>query len=184
MGDHVLVCFIMKILFILNHDWVVGYMRYTLVFIVVSIGIIELFQLVSIWHLFVYSYMFVFYICMLALHIVSNFNWYLSFTYIYRWFICASRYHKFCLCLAWTFQIETMLKQIFNWFNFQLVSYFKHMHIFIWYFIKGEKTSILFFKLVFYLSIDIFFGIPLPCFMIENKDFNWQRNNFNWYLVF
>jgi len=70
---------------------------------VISIGIIEFFQLVSIWHLFVYSYMFVFYICMLALHIVSNFNWYLSFTYIYRGFICA--YYipiflstKSCLC--------------------------------------------------------------------------------------
>jgi len=34
---------------------------------VISIGIIEFFQLVSIWHLFVYSY--VFYICMLTISI-------------------------------------------------------------------------------------------------------------------
>ena len=56
-------------------------MRYTLDLIVVSIGIIEFFQLVSILTFFVYSYIFV---CMYAFISNSiNFDWYLIFhTYI------------------------------------------------------------------------------------------------------
>ena len=49
MGDHVHVCFIMKIILKLAHDWVVVDMSYTLdLTFVISIGIIEFFQLVSI----------------------------------------------------------------------------------------------------------------------------------------
>ena len=70
MGDHVHVCFIMKIIFKLAHEWVVVDMSHTLDLIVVSIGIIEFFQLVS-YDFFLYTHMFLFLICMLALHIVS-----------------------------------------------------------------------------------------------------------------
>jgi len=56
-------------------------MSYTLGIIVVFIGIIGFFQLVSIWLFLVYSYMFV---CMYAFKSNDiNFNWYLFFhTYI------------------------------------------------------------------------------------------------------
>jgi len=83
MGDHVHVCFIMKIIFKLAHDWVVVDMRYTLDLIVVSIGIIEFFQLVSILTSFCILIYVLFYICMLTLHIVSiSIGIYFLHTYI------------------------------------------------------------------------------------------------------
>ena len=65
-----------------------------------------------------------------------------------------------------------------------MVSYFKPMHIFFWYFIKGEKTRILHFNwYLVYLCV----CFPLPNFMMEN-DLNFvvkliSRCNFdfNWY---
>ena len=69
MGDHAYVCFILKIILKMSMKWVVGNMSYTFDIIVVSIGIIRFFQLVSILTFLVYSY--IFYICMLALLIVS-----------------------------------------------------------------------------------------------------------------
>ena len=50
--------------FELEHEWMVGYMRYTLGLIVVSIGIIGFFQLVSML-IFLYTHIFV---CMNALN--------------------------------------------------------------------------------------------------------------------
>ena len=61
-------------------------MRYTLDLIVVSIGIIGIFQLVSILTFLVYSYIF---LCMYAYYSNSiNFDWYLIF-HTYMCFICA-----------------------------------------------------------------------------------------------
>ena len=62
MGDHAHVCFKMKIILNLIMKWVVVDMSHTLDLIVVSIGIIELFQLVSILT-FLYTHIFV---CMYA----------------------------------------------------------------------------------------------------------------------
>ena len=53
----------------------------------------------------------------------------------------------------------------FTQYQFQLVSYFKPMHIFFWYFIKGEKTRILYFN--WYL-VHHCFCFPLPNFMLNN----------------
>ena len=58
MGDHGHVCFIVKIFFKLEHEWEDRNMRYTLDLIVVSIGIIEFFQLVSILTFFLYTHIF------------------------------------------------------------------------------------------------------------------------------
>ena len=69
--------------FKLAHDWVVVDMRYTLDLIVVSIGIIEFFQLVSILTSFCILIYVLFYICMLTLHIVSiSIGIYFLHTYI------------------------------------------------------------------------------------------------------
>jgi len=71
MGDHAHVRFIVKI--ILNLIMLGGsHMMYTLeLIIVVSIGIIGFFQLVSTLTSFVYSYMILFYVCMLTLQSIS-----------------------------------------------------------------------------------------------------------------
>ena len=86
MGDHAHVCFHSENHFKLEHEWVVGYMRYTFDIIVFSIGIIGFFQLVSILTFLVYSY--IFYICMHTLQIVSIsiginiFHTYIYFVYV------------------------------------------------------------------------------------------------------
>ena len=56
--------------FKLEHDWVIGYMRYTLDIVCVSIGIIEFFQLVSLLTFFLYTHI-CFYICMLSFQTIS-----------------------------------------------------------------------------------------------------------------
>ena len=85
MGDHALYAFIENH-FKLEHDWVVGNMRYTFDIIVVSIGIIGFFQLISILTFLVYSYIF---LCIYAFTSYSiNFDWYLTF-HTYMCFICA-----------------------------------------------------------------------------------------------
>ena len=72
-------------LFNLDHEWEDRNMRYTLDLIVVSIGIIEFFQLVSILS-FLYTHIF---LCMYAYISNSiNFDWYLNF-HTYIDFICA-----------------------------------------------------------------------------------------------
>ena len=110
MGDHVLECFIMKILFILNHDWVVGYMRYTLVFIVVSIGIIEFFQFGINLDILLYTHIcFVLYMYAYTSYSI-NFNWYLFLTYIYRWFICA-----YYISISWSTNFGYDKLEFFNW---------------------------------------------------------------------
>ena len=99
MGDHAHVCFIVKIILNVNMIGRIGYMRYTFDIIVVSIGIIGFFQLVSILT-FLYTHIFV---CMYAFISYSiNFDWYLTF-HTYICFICAyyipiSLSTKFCLC--------------------------------------------------------------------------------------
>ena len=76
--------------FKLERDWVVVIWCIHLIIIVVSIGIIGLFQLVPIIDISLYTHIFV---CMHAyISNVINFNWYLTFlTYIC--FICASYIH-------------------------------------------------------------------------------------------
>ena len=68
------------------------------------------------------------------------------------------------------------LQLYFNWFSFQLISYFKPMHSFLFVFHKGGENSIFIFQLVFVF--------PLPYFMIENSHFNWYQDvylkNLNW----
>ena len=74
-------------LFKLVHEWVVGNMRYTLDNIVVSIGIIGFFQLVSILTFIVYSYIF---LCMYAYSSNSiNFDWYLNFHTYICFYLCS-----------------------------------------------------------------------------------------------
>ena len=69
MGDHAHVCFIVKIILNLSMKWVVGYMRYTLDIIVVSIWYHWIFSIGINIDIFVYSY--IFFVCMLRLQIVS-----------------------------------------------------------------------------------------------------------------
>ena len=68
MGVHALYVNIENLLN-MSMNWVERIMSYTLDIIVVSIGIIGSFQLVSILTFFVYSY--IFYVCMFRLQIVS-----------------------------------------------------------------------------------------------------------------
>ena len=83
MGDHAHVCFIMKIILNLIMKWVVVDMSHTLDLILVSIGIIEFFQLVSILTSFCILIYVLFYICMLTIHIVSiSIGIYFLHTYI------------------------------------------------------------------------------------------------------
>ena len=80
-----------------EHDWEDRIMRYTLDLIVVSIGIIGFFQLVSIIDIFLYTHMF---LCMYA-YISNNinFDWYPIFSYIYVFLLCLLYFyileHKF-----------------------------------------------------------------------------------------
>ena len=135
-------------------------MRYTFDIIVVSIGIIGFFQLVSILTFIVYSYIFI-YVCL-------NFK--------ECQFLLVSIFHTYIYVCVYA---KLKLQLYFNWFNFQLVSYFKLMHVFCWYFIKGEKIRFSYLQLVFVFS--------LPYFMIENKIFNWyhilkkKKNTLFWY---
>ena len=86
-------------LFKLEHDWEDRNMRYTLDLIVVSIGIIEFFQLVSILTFLVYSYIFV-YVCLhfkeYQFQLVSTFHTYICF--ICAYYIPISLSTRFCLC--------------------------------------------------------------------------------------
>ena len=63
-GRPCLACALLKIILNMCMKWVVGNMSYTLDIIVVSIGIIGFFQLVSILTFLVYSYIFM-YVCLL-----------------------------------------------------------------------------------------------------------------------
>ena len=90
-------------------------MRYTHAIVVMSIGIIELFQLVSIWF-------FCILICLLCMHI---FNWYHllvigthSISYTYTCFNCAQdiNFHtNFVYARAWASTI-TSIDLVFNWY--------------------------------------------------------------------
>ena len=137
MGDHVHVYFKMKTIWYLNHDWeVYRNMRYTLDFIVVSIGIIEFFQLVSILTFLVYSYICVyvwFHFKVYQFLLVSTYHTYICFSCAY--------YIPISLSTNLVYDDKLELLPCFNWFSFQLVSYFEPYHSFYWYFIKGEKIS-------------------------------------------
>ena len=119
-------------------------MMYTLELIAMSIGIIELFQLVSFWS-------FCILICLLCMYIffqlVSSIgDWYSSyFIHIYLFYLCLR--YKFSQIL---FMLDLELQLHFNWFSFQLISYFKPMHNFCWYFIKGEKIRFSYFNWYLY----------------------------------
>ena len=121
MGDHAHVCFIVKIILNLIMKWVVGYMRYTLVFIVVSIGIIEFFQLVSILTFFC---ILIFLLCMYA------FNW-----YHLLWLVLVlfhTHIHVYlCLLYPYVFKHETLFILILS-FNFVSIDL-----IFNWYLISS-----------------------------------------------
>ena len=93
MGDHAHVCFIVKIILTLNMNWEDRNMRYTLDLIVVSIGIIEFFQLVSILT-FLCTHIF-FFICMLALQRISI-SIGINFSYIYICFDYAKLKLQLC----------------------------------------------------------------------------------------
>ena len=69
-------------------------MRYTLELIVVSIGIIGFFQLVSILTFIVYSYIFV-YVCMLSIPIVSiliGIKFFIHILFMLK-LVCLNEYH-------------------------------------------------------------------------------------------
>jgi len=81
MGDHAHVCFIMKIILNLIMKWVVVVMSHTLDLLLFQLVSLNFFNWYQSWHTFVYSYMF--YICMLTLHIVSiSIGIYFLHTYI------------------------------------------------------------------------------------------------------
>ena len=62
----------------------------------------------------------------------------------------------------------------FNWYQdatltyFQLISYFKPMHVFLLVFHKGGENLFFIFQLVFVF--------PLPCFMIKNNTIFWYQD--------
>ena len=143
MGDHVHVGLNVKIILNLNHDWVVDYMRYTLDYYcwfnwyhwTLSIGI----NFDISFGILIYLFM---YVCFTFNGI--NFYWYLIFIHI-CFYLC-SRY-KFSQIL---FMLELEFQLYFNWFSFQLISYFKPTHSFCWYFIKGEKIRFSYFNWYLY----------------------------------
>ena len=109
MGDHAHVCFIMKIILNLIMKWVVVDMSHTLDLFIVSIGIIEFFQLVSILTSFC---ILIYVLYMYAYTSYSiNFNWYLFLTYIYRWFICA-----YYIPISWSTNFGYVKLEFFNWY--------------------------------------------------------------------
>ena len=63
-GRPCLVCSLLKIHLKYVHEWVVSNMRYTLDLIIVSIGIIGSFQLVSILTILLYTHIFFLYVCL------------------------------------------------------------------------------------------------------------------------
>ena len=66
--------------FNLEHDGRLGNMRYTLDLIVISIGIIGFFQLVSKLIIFVYTHILFSYICMYQCQLVYSFHTYIRFS--------------------------------------------------------------------------------------------------------
>ena len=146
-------------------------MMYTLELMVMSIGIIELFQLVSFWS-------FCILICLIVyvyFQLVSSISVWYSFYFIHIYLFDLYSRYKFSQIL---FMLELEFQLYFNWFSFQLVSYFKPMHEFSWCFIKGEKIQFSYFY--WYL-------IPLPHFMMFilsiSKLFIWlkKKNTIFWY---
>ena len=106
------------------------------------------------------------YVCMLSFQrisipLVSTFH-----TYIYVLVVLTISLYLKAQILFMMISLSFNLVSIDLVFNWYLI--FKPYHSFYWYFIKGEKNLYFIFQLVF--------SIPLPCFMIEN-------NNFNWYLI-
>ena len=103
--------------FKLDHVWEDRNMMYTLDLIVVSIGIIEFFHLVSILTFLVYSYICM-YVCShfkeYQFQLVSNFHTYICF-------ICAYYIH-ISLSTNLVYDDKLELQLCFNWFSFQLVS--------------------------------------------------------------
>ena len=83
--------------------------------------------------------------------------------------IRSSVYLIFLYCQAQIlFMLKLEFQLCFNWFSFQLVSQYKLLHSFIWYFIKGEKIRILSFNWYF-----VYLCFPLPYFMMKNVIEKW-----------
>ena len=129
MGDHAHVCFILKIILNLNMIGRIGYMSYTLILLLFQLVSLDSFNWYQFWP-FLYTHICL-YVCMLSFHIVSISIDIKFFIHIY--FVYAKLELQLC----------------FNWFNFQLVSYYKLMHVFCWYFIKGEKIWFSYFNWYF-----------------------------------
>ena len=158
MGDHAHVCFIVKIILNLTMNGRIGIWDIHLILLLFLLVSLNSFNWYQFWH-FLYTHIFSYMYACISKNI--NFNWYLSFhTYIYICFSCAY-YIPISLSTNLVYNDKLELQPCFNWFSFQLVSYFKHMHIFIWYFIKGEKTSILFSNWYFIFQL-IFFWYSTP----------------------
>ena len=74
--------------FKLEHEWVVGNMRYTSDIIVVSIVSLDSFNWYQYWH-FLYTHIYFLYVCMLTLQIVSILiGTHFSYTYIFFMYVC------------------------------------------------------------------------------------------------
>ena len=88
------------------------------------------------------------------------------------------------------------LQLYFNWFSFQLISFYKPMHNFCWYFIKGEKTWFSYFNWYLYShSLTLWLKIFKLVSYVQNENilqlvsrfmFRYSRFmfNFNWYRLF
>ena len=138
-GSPCLVCFYWKSFLNMCMKWVVGNMRYTLDIIVVSIGIIGSFQLVSI---LTFLYTHILFLCMYA------FNWYhllwlvlIFYTPIYVLFVLKN-ITNFVYAKAWVLTLFQLIQFSIGFLN-------KLMHVFCWYFIKGEKIRFSYFNWYF-----------------------------------
>ena len=137
MGDHAHVCFIVKIIVNLNMCWEDRNMRYTFDIIVVSIGIIGFFQLVSILTFSLYTH--ILFLCMYAFNYNGiNFNWYLIFIHIFFFA-----------------KLENLMIIIFQLISFQLV-FIQAYASFYLVFHKGGENSYFIFQLVFCLPLVLY----------------------------
>ena len=120
-------------------------MSYTLAMIVISIGIIEFFQLVSIL-IFLYTHIC---LCMYAFYSNGiNLYWYLIF-HTYMFYLCLL--YPYILSTNFVYaKLELLMNIIFQLISFQLVSLNKLMHVFSLYFIKGEKIRFSYFNWYLY----------------------------------
>ena len=123
------------------------YEIYTWLLLLIQLVSLNSFNWYQFWH-FWYTHIFV-YVCML------HFQWYqfllVSNFHTYMFYLC-SKISQILVFVYSSFSItqHLELQLYFNWFSFQLISYFKPMHVFCWYFIKGEKIRFSFFNWYLY----------------------------------